>query len=71
MHSAFDDRALATDPAERVRKMGLMYNMRGTVNPVDGHYYGPNTVGVLGEVMKIFHEDGTELDQDSVPALSL
>jgi hypothetical protein len=38
--------------------MNLMYNIRGTVNPLDGQQYGPNSLGLLGEVVKAFGEGG-------------
>jgi hypothetical protein len=49
---------VAPDPGERVQAMCLMYNVRGTVNPLDGQQYGPNTLGLLGEVVKIFSDEG-------------
>jgi hypothetical protein len=57
-HVAVDESAMVIDPAERMRAMGLMYNVRGTVNPLDGQQYGPNTLGLLSEVVKIFTDDG-------------
>jgi flavin reductase (DIM6/NTAB) family NADH-FMN oxidoreductase RutF len=56
-HAAMDESAMAIDPAERMRAIGLMYNVRGTVNPLDGRQYGPNTLGLL-EVAKIFTDEG-------------
>jgi flavin reductase (DIM6/NTAB) family NADH-FMN oxidoreductase RutF len=56
MHVAMDDAVMLTDPVDRVRAMGLMYNVRGTVNPMDGAYYGPNTLGLLNKVVKLFPE---------------
>jgi hypothetical protein len=55
-HAAMDEVAMAVDPDERVQALGLMYNVRGTVHPLNGEYYGPNTLGVLGQVMRIFPE---------------
>ena len=49
---------MVVDPAERMQAMGLMYNVRGTVNPPDGQQYGPNTLGLLSEVVKIFTDEG-------------
>ena len=46
-------------PEERIKKMQLMYNIRSTVNPLTGEQYGPNTVGLLNEVVRITSEDGT------------
>jgi flavin reductase (DIM6/NTAB) family NADH-FMN oxidoreductase RutF len=56
LHAAMDEAAMAVDPDERVQALGLMYNVRGTVHPLSGAYYGPNTLGVLGQVMRIFPE---------------
>ncbi|MBN1139537.1 MAG: flavin reductase [Anaerolineae bacterium] len=53
-HVAVDEAAMAVDPDERLAALGLMYNVRGTVNPLNGEYYGPNTLGVLDKVMRIF-----------------
>jgi flavin reductase (DIM6/NTAB) family NADH-FMN oxidoreductase RutF len=53
-HVAMDEAAMAVDPDERLRALALMYNVRGTVHPLSGAYYGPNTLGVLGEVVRIF-----------------
>jgi len=33
--------------------MGLMYNVRSTVNPMTGEQYGPNALGLLSQVEKI------------------
>ncbi len=60
VHAAIDDSAMVTDPMERMLAMGLMYNVRGTVNPLDGRHYGTNTLGLLNRVLKVFHEDGTD-----------
>jgi hypothetical protein len=38
----------------------LMYNIRGTVNPLDGQQYGPNSLGLLSEVVKAFDEGRPE-----------
>lgn len=51
LHVAMDDSVMVTDPHERMQAVGLMYNVRGTVNPLDGAYYGPNTLGLLSEVV--------------------
>jgi flavin reductase (DIM6/NTAB) family NADH-FMN oxidoreductase RutF len=56
LHVAMDEAAMAVDPDQRVETLGLMYNVRGTVNPLNGDYYGPNTLGVLGQVIRIFPE---------------
>jgi hypothetical protein len=49
-HVAIHEEALAVEPGERMNNLKLMYNVRGTVNPLNGEYYGPNTVGLLNEV---------------------
>jgi hypothetical protein len=56
VHVAMDESAIVSDPAERVRAMRLMYNIRSTVNLLDGQQYGPNSLGLLGEVVKAFDE---------------
>lgn len=56
LHVAMDEAAMAVDPDQRVQALGLMYNVRGTVHPLTGAYYGPNTLGVLGEVVRISPE---------------
>ena len=48
---AIDEKVLATQPEQRVAAMGLPYNIRGTVNPLTGDYHGPNTYGLLGEII--------------------
>lgn len=35
-----------------------MYNIRSTINPLDGAFYGPNTLSLMNEVVKIFSDDG-------------
>lgn len=55
---AIDDKAIADDPVKRLSEMQLMYNIRSTVNPINGNYYGPNTLGLINEVVKIFSDDG-------------
>jgi hypothetical protein len=44
-----------------MRLMGLMYNVRSTVDPSNGTQYGPNSLGLLSEVAKIFTEEGDPL----------
>ncbi|MBN1641218.1 MAG: flavin reductase [Anaerolineae bacterium] len=56
LHAAMDEAAMAVDPGERIAALGLMYNVRGTVHPLSGAYYGPNTLGLLNRVMRIFPE---------------
>jgi flavin reductase (DIM6/NTAB) family NADH-FMN oxidoreductase RutF len=54
LHVAMDESVMVTDPQERMQAMRLMYNVRGTVNPLDGQFYGPNTLGLLNGVVKVF-----------------
>jgi flavin reductase (DIM6/NTAB) family NADH-FMN oxidoreductase RutF len=49
-HLAMDESVMVPDPVERMRLMGLMYNIRSTVNPLTGEQYGPNTLGLLSKV---------------------
>lgn len=51
-----DADALTADPERRIANLELMYNVRGTVNPLDGSFYGPNTLGVLDTVEKVTEE---------------
>ena len=48
----------APGPVERVRATRLMYNVRSTVHPLTGSQYGPNTLGLLSTVEKIFTDEG-------------
>lgn len=52
-HVAMDESAMAIAPEQRIANLGLMYNVRGTVNPLTGDYYGPNTLGLLSQVLRI------------------
>lgn len=54
-HVGMDESAMVPDPVERMRIMGLMYNVRSTVHPVTGEQYGPNTLGLLSRVEDIFN----------------
>lgn len=54
LHVAMEEAVMVPDPVERMRTMGLMYNVRSTVNPLTGEQYGPNTLGLLSKVEKIF-----------------
>jgi flavin reductase (DIM6/NTAB) family NADH-FMN oxidoreductase RutF len=54
VHVAMDENVLTRDPAERMRNMRLMYNIRGTINPLNREMYGPNSLGLLSEVVKAF-----------------
>jgi flavin reductase (DIM6/NTAB) family NADH-FMN oxidoreductase RutF len=56
VHVAMDESVIVTDPTKRMQAMRLMYNIRGTVNPLDGQQYGPNSLGLLSEVVKTFDE---------------
>ena len=58
LHLAVDEAVMVPDPVERMQAMGLMYNVRSTVNPMTGEQYGPNTLGLLSKVEKIFPEEG-------------
>jgi flavin reductase (DIM6/NTAB) family NADH-FMN oxidoreductase RutF len=58
LHVAVDEAAMAVDPDQRLEAMGLMYNVRGTVNPLNGKYHGPNTLGMLGRVLRTFGLEG-------------
>ncbi len=48
---AIEDTVMAVEPEKRIAAMNLMYNIRGTVNPLNGDYHGPNTFGVLGDII--------------------
>jgi flavin reductase (DIM6/NTAB) family NADH-FMN oxidoreductase RutF len=54
VHVAMDDEVLTHDPAQRMRNWELMYNIRGTLNPISGEMYGPNSLGLINEVIKAF-----------------
>jgi flavin reductase (DIM6/NTAB) family NADH-FMN oxidoreductase RutF len=54
VHVAMDENATVIDPAKRMQALSLMYNIRGTVNPLDGQMYGPNSLGLVSEVVKAF-----------------
>lgn len=56
VHVSVDEAVMVPEPEERARRMGLMYNMRSNVNALTGEYYGPNTLALLSEVVKIFPE---------------
>jgi flavin reductase (DIM6/NTAB) family NADH-FMN oxidoreductase RutF len=58
VHLAMDEAVMAPDPVERMRAMRLMYNVRSTVHPLTGAQYGPNTLGLLSQVEKVFTDDG-------------
>jgi flavin reductase (DIM6/NTAB) family NADH-FMN oxidoreductase RutF len=60
LHVAMDEAAMVVDPDQRMEALGLMYNVRGTVNPLNGAYYGPNTLGLLNRVMRIYNPEQEE-----------
>jgi flavin reductase (DIM6/NTAB) family NADH-FMN oxidoreductase RutF len=60
VHVAMDENVIATDPAERMKALNLMYNIRGTINPTNLEMYGPNSLGLLSEVVKAFDEGAQE-----------
>ena len=53
VHVAMDETVMCVDPGQRMEALGLMYNVRGTVNPLDGGFHGPNTLGVLKQVLPV------------------
>ena len=58
LHLAMDESVMVPDPVERLRIMGLMYNVRSTVNPMTGEQHGPNTLGVLSKLEEVFDNNG-------------
>jgi flavin reductase (DIM6/NTAB) family NADH-FMN oxidoreductase RutF len=52
LHAAVDEEVMIPEPKARAARMGLMYNMRSNINPLNGEYYGPNTLGLLNEIVK-------------------
>jgi len=57
-HVAMDEAAMVPDPEERLKALRLMYNVRCTLNPLNGEQYGPSSLGLLSEVVKIFTDEG-------------
>jgi flavin reductase (DIM6/NTAB) family NADH-FMN oxidoreductase RutF len=53
LHVAMAEAVMIPDPVARMQAMGLMYNVRSTVNPLTGEQYGPNTLGLLSKVEKL------------------
>jgi hypothetical protein len=49
-----EESLVVPDPAERVQSLRLMYNIRGTINPMNREMYAPNNLGLLSEVVKAF-----------------
>lgn len=60
LHVAMEERVMATDPAERMEALKLMYNIRGVLNPINLEMYGPNSLGLLSEVVKAFDPGAQE-----------
>jgi flavin reductase (DIM6/NTAB) family NADH-FMN oxidoreductase RutF len=56
VHAAMDETVVVHDPAERMQALQLMYNIRGTMNPITREMYGPNSLGLLSNVVKAFDE---------------
>ena len=56
VHVAMHENVLTHDPAERMGNLKLMYNIRGTLNPVSGEMYGPNSLGLIRDVVKAFDQ---------------
>jgi hypothetical protein len=54
VHVALDEKGLTQDPTERMKAMRLMYNIRGTINPVSGEMHGSNSLGLIIEVVRAF-----------------
>lgn len=46
-----DDAVMSVKPEERIAAMNLMYNIRGTVNPLNGDYHSANTFGLIGNII--------------------
>ena len=60
VHVAIGEKVVTHDPTERMKAMQLMYNIRGTLNPVSGVMHGPNSLGLISEVIRPF-DAGTEI----------
>jgi flavin reductase (DIM6/NTAB) family NADH-FMN oxidoreductase RutF len=56
VHLALDETIRVPDPVERLRRMGTMYNVRSTLDPLTGEQYGPNTLGLLSRIEKFIPE---------------
>jgi flavin reductase (DIM6/NTAB) family NADH-FMN oxidoreductase RutF len=52
VHAAIDDRALALDQEERLGSMGLMYNVRSTLNPITAQQGPPGCLASLGRLVR-------------------
>jgi hypothetical protein len=46
-----DDKAIPIEQSERMSNLKLMYNIRGTINPLNGEYCSPNVIGLLNRVV--------------------
>lgn len=57
VHLGMDEEAMVIDPEERMRKLELMYNVRGTVHPLTGEQYVYNTLGLLSRIEKVFGKE--------------
>ena len=64
LHVAMAEEVIVTDPAERMKAMELMYNIRGALNPINLEMYGPNSLGVLSKVVKAFDQGAQEKTQN-------
>jgi flavin reductase (DIM6/NTAB) family NADH-FMN oxidoreductase RutF len=53
LHLVMDEAIMVSNPIERVQTLNLMYNVRSTINPLNGDQYGPNTMGLLNKVVKV------------------
>jgi len=62
IHLSMDEAVMSIDPIERTQILGLMYNVRGTVNPMTGEQYIYNTLGILNKVEKVFGEEISPLN---------
>jgi len=60
VHVAMGEDVITKDPVERMKAMKLMYNIRGSLNPVNLEMYGPNSLGLLSEVVKAFDDGSLE-----------
>lgn len=56
VHAAVDEAVMVPEPEERARRMQLMYNMRSNVNALTGEYYGPNTLALVSQIVKLVPE---------------
>ena len=66
LHVAMDEEVIVTDPAERMKAMRLIYNIRGVINPTNLEMYGPNSLGMLSEVVKAFDQGAQKETENSV-----